>query len=172
MKVNVKNIITSDNIIEVINGYGYGFGCGDGAGDHWNYGCGNGNGASYDNEFGYSCGNGNGDGDGSGNSNGHGYGAQYDYRYQAAHLTGGGGIFGKAGSPGRPFPFGDASPQHNMKDDADANAEDGHGDERTAPAPDNSDAGGDKRRQEVAEAAADQMKAQGLAARSRLRYRG
>jgi len=58
---------------------------------------------------------------------------------------------------------------------ADADAENGHGDERPAPVPGDGNAGGDERCQEIAEAAADQMKAERPAAFSGLhhgRYHG
>ena len=62
-----------------------------------------------------------------------------------------------------------------MEYNADADAENGHGDERPAPAPGDGNAGGDERCQEIAEAAADHVKAERLAAFSWLyhgRYHG
>jgi len=78
---------------------------------------------------------------------------------------------GNAGFSGHCFLGWHAFPQHDVEYNADADAENGHGDERTAPAPGNGDAGGDERCQEVAETAADQVNAECPAAGSWLYHR-
>ena len=95
----------------------------------------------------------------------HGERAQYNHGYHAAHITGSSwGFRFDADVLGRCFAGRHVFPKYGVEYYADADAEDGHGDKWAAPVPGSSNAGGNQRCQEVAETAADKVKAERLAA--------